>query len=141
MFMFFISNMMMHDYANMWNDKCMENFSFLFLLNAMFMCQILICMNTWMHECMMENLYDFSISFFFLSLFLFSCIFGVNLFSLKSSNPCLFQISFFLLLIFIQHFISEKWGCHKFWSPISKIMFKCLTFSFSTLRHACLIMG
>jgi len=61
--------------------------------------------------------------FFFLP-FSFLQFFGVKLFSLKSSNSCLFQISFFLLLIiYFQHFISKKWGCHKFWSLILKSCF------------------
>jgi len=89
----------------------------------------------WTHECMMENLFDFSISYFFFLSFLFLPFFGVNLFSLKSSNPCLFHISFFLLLIFyFQHFISEKWGYHKFWSPISKSCLYAWPFLF---QHWC----
>ena len=121
------------------NDKCMENYSFLFLLNAMFMCEILICMNTWMHD---GKPFWFLYFLFFLSLFPFSSIFlESTCFLWNHQIHVYFRFLFFLLLIFLfSTLYFRKMGMSQILKPNFKIMFICLTFPFSTLMHACLIM-
>ena len=143
MFMFFVSNLMMHDYANMWMTNAWKICSFLFLLDAMFMCQILICMNTWMHECMNAWWKTFLISLFliFFSLFLFSSIVWSQLVLFEiiksmSVSDFFFSSSHFLF----STLCFRKMGMSQILKLNFKIMFICLTFPFSTLMHACLIM-